>query len=834
MSTKSADADSRENSPDHEASPGGRRTSKKRKVLSCYACRDRKMKCDRVYPVCGRCQKTGRSNQCTYDPRLLDDLIGKNGDQTGRQNPTAMHPQDATRHIALPSSSGSSLESMQLQARAQERRIEDLERQLAAAKRQENSNHSSRYSDFVPVELDQGKEALMFRGKGFKTQFHGSTSVMSTIAQFRELQAFTREALMLDNSIMRLTTDFKTFRDRRKMANKQNDARTLGIDQEIFAALPDRSIVDLQVALYFQTWENTYRVLHEPSFWKEYTTFWEQRAVGGSPNQPGFAAILLLMIASIKSLAPKDDLFEGDTTSDRLMASNIIDLCDAWIGRQPRKRLTLQFFQIRILSVLAKRVNCVKLKQDWVTSGDLVRLALAAGMHRDPSLVTAGKVPQFEREMKKRLWITIMELELQSSLESGLQSSLTALYWDSPAPANVPDDALTTEVQELPASRPLEYFTSASYLCVSAKSIPLRLHLMQLLNDPSARLQYSEVLQYDAQIHELLRSLPQWDIPSATIPMALLRLQLRQFVFILHQSFAKLASQNERYAYSFTACVESTSAIANTHNELVSQGILVLNNMRNDIIRTGLMLSRIVYFNCALHGPVKASRSAPALKTSYFADGQTHFADMPSGEHLAPDLEVSLAIVPQHSFLARTLCISAIDVLNLAGQTYERKVMRMGTGYMEYWLLTAAINMLPPSPSSSFSAQTISPTDDISARCRRTLDQFMTVALRMLELQKDPEARFASSLRTTLSSVSPSDVRTPKSGGASIAASNVGLVGSHASNNGQHLTVGGMELSDGNDSKGMDGTFDTLQDMQVDLSGWTFPDFWAFDLSGDF
>jgi hypothetical protein len=69
------------------------------------------------------------------------------------------------------------------------------------------------------------------------------------------------------------------------------------------------------------------------------------------------------MIAGTKCLTPKDDVFEGDTTFDRLTASNILDLCDAWIGRQPRKRLTLQFFQIRILSLFAKRVNCVKLKQ---------------------------------------------------------------------------------------------------------------------------------------------------------------------------------------------------------------------------------------------------------------------------------------------------------------------------------------------------------------------------------------------------------------------------------------------------------------------------------------
>jgi hypothetical protein len=41
-----------------------------------------------------------------------------------------------------------------------------------------------------------------------------------------------------------------------------------------------------------------------------------------------------------------------------------------------------------------------------------------------------------------------------------------------------------------------------------------------------------------------------------------------------------------------------------------------------------------------------------------------------------------------------------------------------------------------------------------------------------------------------------------------------------------------LNLADG--AKDMNGTFDVLQDMQVDMSGWSFPDFWAFDLGGDF
>jgi hypothetical protein len=462
-------------------------------------------------------------------------------------------------------------------------------------------------------------------------------------------------------------------------------------------------------------------------------------------------------------------------------------------------------------------------------------------MHRDPSLLSTGKISTFEKEMKKRLWITIMELELQSSLESGLQSSLVALYWDTPAPANLPDDAFSAETKELPASRPLEHFTSASYLSISRRSIPIRLQLMQLLNDPSEQLQYSEVLLYDAQIHDLLSSLPKWDDSRATIPTALLQLQLRQFLLILHNPFAKLAPKNERYVYSLTTCVDAAGTMINTHNELVMKGIIGVNNMRNDVVRVALTLSRIIYLNCELHGLTKSSAPSLALNPTHFVDSQTHFADIPAAKQFASEIEVSLAVMPATSFLARALCTSAIDVLELAGQLYEHKVMRMGTGYMEYWLLSAAIGMLPPSSSSKHSTTSIAhitnPSDDIQARCRKTLDRFTMLAFRVLALQKDPENSFASSLRTTMASVSPSDVRTPKSVDASTVTQE-GAFGENlqATNNGGYSTVPGTGLTNGLDpmTKGMDGTFDTLQDMQVDLGGWNFPDYWAFDLSGDF
>ncbi|KAF1914849.1 hypothetical protein BDU57DRAFT_453747 [Ampelomyces quisqualis] len=834
MSTRSPDADSRENSPDHDGSPGGKRASKKRKVLSCFACRNRKMKCDRVYPVCGRCQKTGRADQCTYDPRLLEDFTGNNGTVHADGHHVAATFADSVAQDPLPGGTAS-FNALRFKARAQERRIAELERKLAE---KEGCDDPSVYRTSRPAEPD-GNEEMMFRGKGFKTQFHGSTSVMSTIAQFRELQAFTREALTIDHSIMRVKSDFKMFRDRRKVANKYKDAHIRGSDDEVFATLPDRTTVDLQVTNYFQAWETTYRILHGPSFWKEYQNFWEQPS--GQSGQPGFAVILLLICATTKCLTPKDDVFEGDTTADRQMASNLIKVCEAWIGRQPRKRLTLQFFQLQCLSLVAKRVNCDRVKQDWIASGDVVRLALASGMHRNPSLLSTGKISPFEKEMKKRLWVTIMDLEMQSSLENGLQSSLTGLYWDTPCPANLPDEAFSAETLDLPASRPLEHFTTASFLSVSRKSIPLRLHLMQLLNNPSETMPYSEVMHYDAQLHELLSDLPKWEDARASLPTALLQLQLRQFLLILHKPWASLAHKNDRYIYSLTACINASGSIIMAHDELVSKGVLVLNNMRNDVLRVGLTLSRIIYRNCVLYGPV-TSAAPPAPTRDGFVEPQNHFADLPSTIDSARSIQVSLALLPSEPFLARTLCTSAIDVLDVATTVYEHKVMRMGTGYMEYWLLAAAVGMLPPpsssKPPTTSIAHIMSASDDIQVRCRKTLDRFQTLAFRVLALQKDPGNSFASSLRTTMASVSPSDVRTPRSGtGVAVAQSTrTGTTPPVAQQNVAYSGMPGIGMGAPNElvSKDMVGTFDNLQDMQVDLTGWNFPDFWAFDLGGDF
>jgi hypothetical protein len=76
----------------------------------------------------------------------------------------------------------STSDALRWKVRTQERRIELLERQLAV---KNSSKNPSQYEDVNPEE-PQIEENIMFRGKSFKTQFHGGTSVMCIVAQVEQ------------------------------------------------------------------------------------------------------------------------------------------------------------------------------------------------------------------------------------------------------------------------------------------------------------------------------------------------------------------------------------------------------------------------------------------------------------------------------------------------------------------------------------------------------------------------------------------------------------------------------------------------------------------------
>ena len=615
---------------------------------------------------------------------------------------------------------------------------------------------------------------------------------------------------------------------------KEKNARRRGYDEEIYLGMPDKATLDAKVALYFQTCETTYRILHEPSFWKEYQAFWDRPS--NEESFTSFAALLLYIAAITKCLQPNEgNIFIGDSSVDRDTALDYIETCDTWLQRQSRKQTTLIFFQLQCLSLLAKRVNGLKLKQDWTNSGDLIRLAIAAGLHRNPSLLSRGRISEFEKEMRRRVWLTIVELELQCSIDCGLPSSACGLYFDVQPPSNLPDEAFAADTAQIPAGRPIEHFTSTSYLNVSLQSMPLRLHLLQILNNPTTDLQYSDVLHYDAKLNAQLLAIPSWSDPRADIPSVLLKMQILQFLLILHRPYAEFAVVNKRFSFSFTSCIDAASVILSIHDQLLAKNILVFNHLRNDVLRAGITLAQTTYHNCIQASPTNG-RSTPNHRD------YIHPIDVGAASRqqpLKPAPELKIPRLPTDNLLAATICTTAVNLLEKVRQLFEHKVMRLGTGYMEYFLLCSAQGIMPninQDRGTSIASITNATGDDVRSRGRKALERVTSLCFRVLALQKEPTDNLVHSLRQNVAA--PSPLTPVPSLGHSTGTPAASHAYPHGMNGGELSTMipGASGMTSAlNEGKALDdGAFDELQDMQVDLSGWTFPDFWNFDMGVTF
>ena len=315
-------------------------------------------------------------------------------------------------------------------------------------------------------------------------------------------------------------------------------------DEALINLLPQKDIADPLVQIYIDNVESTYRILHLPSFWEEYSNFWN------APQQvrPAFAVILLLILASTYCIKDRESsTFRGDSSVGRETASLWIRTCDSWLQSQSKKHTNMAIFQIHCLSFLAKQMNSIKRKQTWTSAGTLMRLALSSGLHRDANIVnirhattaSSKKVSTFDQEMRRRIWATICDLEMQAAVDRGMPPMLRDLVEDCGPPLNIDDEELDPSAERLPEPRPVSQYTRSTFQHLSRSSWSLRLELLSVINGPHSQMSYENVLHYDKKIMLHLDEIPHWSDQASLLSRVLLQLQLQIFLLFLHIPYAR-------------------------------------------------------------------------------------------------------------------------------------------------------------------------------------------------------------------------------------------------------------------------------------------------------
>jgi hypothetical protein len=318
--------------------------------------------------------------------------------------------------------------------------------------------------------------------------------------------------------------------------------------------IPQREVADKLVDVYLRTCESTYRILHIPSFKQGYAEYWNDPA---SVKIPSVLAILLVM-------AVGTCFYQGEADDElRSKARQWVQAAESWMAAPLGKnQLTISSIQIYCLLFLARQTSSVGVDFLWMPSGNLLRMAFSMGLHRDPKHFL--KISLFAAEMRRRIWATVLEMAVQTSMDVGMPPLISTRDFDTEPPSNIDDEDISQTTIVMPCPKPSHVYTQTSVQIILLKSLHTRLEIVHFINSFHSEPSYDEVLRFGQDITKacngasrLVHSFPA-DCPRpSALQSILLDIFIRRFLLEVHRPFLARSHNDPRYYFSRKVCLET-------------------------------------------------------------------------------------------------------------------------------------------------------------------------------------------------------------------------------------------------------------------------------------
>ncbi|KAF9887198.1 hypothetical protein FE257_010452 [Aspergillus nanangensis] len=353
----------------------------------------------------------------------------------------------------------------------------------------------------------------------------------------------------------------------------------------IHQTLPAPDLVDDLVRLYFATFESCYRILHYPTFQRQYEAFTDNPELADSE----FIVKLLLILSAAGAL-------HSDVHIHRALAAKArtwIHVAQTWLSAPLEKnRLSLDGVQIHCLLLLARQATRVGADLVWISAGSLVRMAMQMGLHQDPSRLV--DMDLLNREMRRRLWYTILEMNVQAALDSGMSPMVSPEDYNTQLPSNLNDDDLVGATDEEGLCKPDSNTTQLSLHRLIAQSLPLRLKATGIINSLQDEPPYEEIVHVGNELSLACRDAAsfinrQMSAPSSHWLSPFARSwcehSLSRFLLCLHYPYAFKSHVDPLYSYSHTVCLDvAVGLVALLDDEPYHRLLLSGGGMYRDLI----------------------------------------------------------------------------------------------------------------------------------------------------------------------------------------------------------------------------------------------------------
>ncbi|KAH8700842.1 hypothetical protein BGW36DRAFT_137076 [Talaromyces proteolyticus] len=582
---------------------------RRRPPLACEQCRRRKVRCDRNLP-CTPCRRARQSLACSYAPtnHVSQDITSINIDSPA---PTCSQGQPSSKKRSITSvlcgeegenadNLGASnisspntqlIENLQLRVRQLEELVgacgihpitdavvtsstAALEQSTVHHPNPIGQNHSSQsgrpqasesYSITAPLPR--------LRVSSEKSKLFGANHWINTAAQFQVIGDFTPRDVEFSFANENMADLQNAVREcaglRRSWKTRLYNENTLPI-LDISSTFPDRTVCNELVQCYMRTLEPIYRLFHIPSFWEEYEQFWNN--LQASPTQFAMKLGLILAIGTIFYGNPENwEHLQG-------LSQKWIYSAQWWLtGPSGPATFNLDGIQICCLIILSRQVGCLSTPL-WISAASLLRMAMMIGLHRNTTLFPT--LSPFQVEMRKRLWATVVELSVQSVMDSGVPCALSLDDGDSEGPSNIDDNdiSLGSKSQVIPKGN--RVLTDSSVQILLGRSLHVRLEIARLINKTSrADLTYDTTLKLGNELRAACREVSAFfQAHSSTrnkhetgvtdFHRRFIDMMLRRYILFLHRPFMIEARKDARYYLSRKICVESCIVMASYTEKL--------------------------------------------------------------------------------------------------------------------------------------------------------------------------------------------------------------------------------------------------------------------------
>ncbi|KAF4471601.1 C6 transcription factor [Fusarium albosuccineum] len=553
---------------------------RRRPARSCEQCRRRKIRCNMGQP-CNGCVRARAPMQCSY--------------RDGSPGDTALGP-SKNRELAP---ADARPEREEGEVAASQRTTAPRRDSVGVYPRGQMLHQPPNNGDNVPLQ-DQGSSLSnlvpssqplsstssstcippltpRLRHVPEKTKLFGQTHWLHTAEKFPISGKFHPVEVepSFNDAKAELFETLKEARNLRFALKKQNSTTLDQPIRDLRETIPLKLTCDELIRCYLRTLEPLYRIIHVPSFWKEYERVWEDEHVS-SPSTV-FLIKLSLILAIGTTFKGSCDIEQGHLQH---LAQTWIQNAQWWLtGPCEKTTYNLDGLQVFCLLLLARQTtfNC-RGATSWLSSGSLLRAAMTMGLHRDPKLFPG--LTLFEKEFRARLWTTVLELSVQCCLDLGLPLNLSEADYDACSPSNFNDSDLDSGLQQAP--KPMKTPTDSTLQVLLAQSLPLRVEVIRLLNDFRHQQTYEKALAIGTKLRTACRdvaaffhSIKNRD-PSSNDGSSLganefhrkfMDIQLRRFIMFLHRDFMLQARIDPRFYLSRKVCVEAALVIASSSKD---------------------------------------------------------------------------------------------------------------------------------------------------------------------------------------------------------------------------------------------------------------------------